>query len=95
MSRFLIFDLWGPLSSWGTVAVGDNRPCQAHPTKSALLGLLAAALGVKREDQAEQIALAQGVGLAVLVLSRGLPVTDFHTVEVPRQAKKAEYANPG
>lgn len=91
MSRFLIFDLWGPLSSWGTVAVGDNRPCQAHPTRSALLGLLAGALGIRRRDQAGQSSLAEGVGLAVLVLSRGLPVTDFHTVQVPRQARKAAY----
>ena len=93
MSRFLIFDLWGPLSAWGTVAVGDNRPCQAHPTRSALLGLIAAAFGIRRDDQAGLQALAKGVGLAVLVLNRGLPVTDFHTVQVPRQSRRAEYAN--
>ena len=92
MPQFLIFHLWGPLSSWGTLAVGDIRPGQAHPTRSALLGLLAGALGLRREEHERHGQLARGLGLAVLVRRRGMPLTDFHTVEVPRRKKNATYA---
>lgn len=93
MPRFLVIDLWGPLCSWGTVAVGDIRPCQPYPTRSAVLGLAAGALGLRRGDHDRQRALAEGLGLAVLVRGSGLPMRDFHTVEIPRQKKGAWYAD--
>lgn len=92
MTRFLIFDLWGPLSSWGTLAVGDVRPSQTHPTRSSVLGLVAGALGITRSQHAAQSRLANNLGLAVMVRRRGAPLSDFHTVEVPRQRSKASYA---
>ncbi|MBU1741588.1 MAG: CRISPR-associated protein Cas5 [Proteobacteria bacterium] len=50
MTEFLLFRLYGPLASWGGIAVGEYRPTDAHPSKSAVLGLLAAAAGVDRAD---------------------------------------------
>ena len=40
----LIFQLYGPLASWGAPAVGETRPSSDHPGRAALLGLLASAL---------------------------------------------------
>ena len=52
MADFLVFQLYGALASWGDIAVGEYRPSQGHPSKSAITGLLAAALGIEREDDA-------------------------------------------
>lgn len=88
----LIFQLYGPLASWGTPAVGESRPSSDHPGRSALLGLLAAALGIQRDDSAGQQALAGSVQFAVKQLSPGRMIRDFHTVQVPKRDRKARYA---
>ena len=49
---YLVFRLYGPMCSWGDIAVGEVRPSTVHPAKSAILGLIAAALGIKRPDTA-------------------------------------------
>ena len=49
-NRCLVFHIAGPMSSWGTVAVGTMRPTQRHPTKSAIIGIVAASLGLTRDD---------------------------------------------
>lgn len=92
MREFLLFRLYGPLTSWGEVAVGEVRPSQALPTKSALMGLLAGSLGLRRDQEAELGALHDSYGLALLVESRGLPLRDFQTVEVPRARRGAFFA---
>ena len=94
MRDYLVFQLYGPLAAWGDIAVGETRPSALTPTKSAILGLLAAALGIKRPDTAEEAdrlaweqahtALADGYGLAIRVECPGLPLSDYHTAEVPK-----------
>lgn len=82
MRSFLVFRLYGPLASWGEVAVGEERPSALHPTRSALLGLLAAALGLRREALPELTELGRTLRFAVRVESAGVPVRDFHTAQV-------------
>jgi CRISPR system Cascade subunit CasD len=84
--KFLIFQLQAPLSSWGDTAVGEYRGSYEHPGESALIGLLGAALGVRREDETAHAALRQGYGFAVGVLSSGRLLRDYHTAQVPGQA---------
>jgi len=92
--EYLVFRLYGPMCSWGDIAVGEVRPSTVHPSKSAILGLVAAALGLKRPDTAhdetERTALevahsahAQGYGFAVRVDAPGVPLVDYHTTQVP------------
>ena len=50
MRDYLVFQLYGQLASWGDIAVGETRPSALTPTKSAILGLVAAALRLKRPD---------------------------------------------
>ncbi|MDW7711430.1 MAG: type I-E CRISPR-associated protein Cas5/CasD [Deferrisomatales bacterium] len=83
MTDYLVFRLYGPLASWGDIAVGEVRPSATHPSKSAILGLVAAALRVDREQEATHHALARGYGFAVRVDSMGVPLVDYHTVQVP------------
>jgi len=81
--EYLVFRLYGPLASWGEIAVGESRHSAAYPSKSALLGLLAAALGIRRADEEQQAALAAGYQFAVKVMSDGQLLRDYHTTQVP------------
>jgi CRISPR system Cascade subunit CasD len=89
MRKHLLFQLYGPMASWGDVAVGDMRPTFDHPSKSAVLGLVAAALGLKRSDHEAQRALAEGYRFAVRLESAGVLLRDFHTAEVPSGSRSA------
>ncbi len=91
MSEFLMLKLYGPMASWGEIAVGEQRPSQGHPTKSAVIGLLAAALGIKREEEYQQLRLANGYQMAVRVDSPGALLRDYHTVQVPPPDRGRRY----
>lgn len=91
MPDFLVFQLYGALASWGDIAVGEHRPSLGHPTKSAITGLLAAALGIDRNDDEKHLQLSQQYGVAVCVCAAGELLRDYHTVQVP--GGKREYAS--
>ncbi len=81
--NYLVFRLYGSLVAWGSVTVGETRPCRDCPGKSAITGLLAAALGLTREQSAEQVELTNAYRQAVAVLASGTPMNDYHTVQSP------------
>jgi CRISPR system Cascade subunit CasD len=98
MRDYLVFQLYGPLASWGDIAVGETRPSSLTPAKSAVLGLLAAALGIKHpatvSDEAERAALearhaglARDYGFSFKVEALGTPLCDYHTAQVPSSGK--------
>ncbi|MFC0224928.1 type I-E CRISPR-associated protein Cas5/CasD [Serratia aquatilis] len=92
MSRYLLFQLYAPLASWGAAAVGEVRHTEVIPTRSALLGLLAAALGIAREQEERLNQFNQHYHFAVLPLSsREQWLRDYHTIGVPRENKKRTY----
>lgn len=88
MNELLIFRLFGPLASWGEIAVGQIRPSAARPTRSALLGLLAAALGILRTDDEGHEALSAGVRLAVRIDAPGTAMVDYHTANYRRPKRE-------
>ena len=84
MKDYLIFRLHGALSSWGDIAVGDIRPSYRYPSKSAVIGLLAAALGVERDVHDKQSELAK-LMFSVRIDAMGSPIDDYHTVQAPSE----------
>jgi CRISPR system Cascade subunit CasD len=89
VQEYLILKLKGPLQSWGAHTYEDYRPSNLFPTQSGLLGLLAACLGIERQDRARLQTLDQSIELAVRVDHATLDgekplsptkITDFHTV---------------
>lgn len=80
---FLIFQLQAALAAWGDVAVGEFRGSRDQPGASALIGLLGAALGVRREDDAAHAALRAGYRFAVGTVAAGRLLRDYHTAQVP------------
>lgn len=83
MKDYLLFHLYGPLASWGDIAVGEYRPSYAHPSKSAIIGLLAAALGIRRDEEERQNLLAAACSFAVRIDAMGALLRDYHTTQVP------------
>lgn len=90
-SRFLTATLYAPIGSFGGIAVGERRRTGMRPTRSALLGLLAAALGIERCDSNAQRALRDGYGMASMVLGRGRMLTDYHTAQMPSQQRNRRF----
>lgn len=90
---YLVFRLYGPMASWGATAVGEVRPTHVLPTRSAILGLLAAALGIRRDQQARLDALSESVDVAIRAPGRGALIRDYHTAQMPSTEKKAIWTN--
>lgn len=86
--QFLTFQLYGPLAAFGGIAVGEVRPCDASPAKSAVLGLVAAALGLTRGEDAAQARLCAAYGLALRLDRAGDHLRDFHTVQTPQPGRR-------
>lgn len=89
MRKYLLFRLYGSLAGWGDIAGDEHRPTYAHPSKSAIVGLLSAALGLRRNQEEEQLSLQNAYGLAIRVDDDGTPLRDYHTTQVPPQKKSA------
>jgi CRISPR system Cascade subunit CasD len=83
MAEFLCFQLVGPMASWGEIAIGEDRGSAPHPTRSAILGILASALGIRRHEEGRQRRLAASCRIAVVVCDPGELLRDYHTTQVP------------
>ena len=86
MPEFVIFTLAAPMGAFGDLAGHERRHSGEWPGRSALLGLVGAALGVRRDDADGQEALGRW-RVAVSVLSRGVLFRDFHTVQTVPTAR--------
>lgn len=75
--RCLVLRLAGPLQSWGSASQFNRRDTDAEPTKSAVIGLLAAAGGRRREDPIEDLLRLR---FGVRVDQAGTLLRDYHTV---------------
>lgn len=95
MRAYLIFRLEAPLASFGTIAVGERRPSWDRPSKSQVVGFLAAALGIERADEQRQSALAAQIGLAVRADDPGQLLQDYHTAQQPRDVAARRRAKAG
>jgi CRISPR system Cascade subunit CasD len=83
MRRFLILKLQGPMQAWGDHTFEGIRPSANIPTKSAIIGLLSACLGIKRNDRKSLKALVDGIQMAVRADQQEVMVqkiTDYHTI---------------
>lgn len=72
----LVLRLAGPLQSWGASSRFVRRTTEDVPTKSGIIGLLAAALGRRRSDPIEDLV---DLRLAVRSDQPGELMRDFHT----------------
>ena len=76
----LLLRLAAPLQSWGADSKFETRKTNREPTKSGVIGLLAAALGLRRDDAAG-LARLNGLHFAVRADREGSLLVDFHTAK--------------
>jgi CRISPR system Cascade subunit CasD len=72
----LLLRLAGPLQSWGSTSRHNRRTTSSEPTKSGVVGLLAAAQGRRRTDPVDDLARLE---LAVRLDAPGQLRRDYHT----------------
>ena len=65
------------------MAVGERRYGAERPARSAVFGLVAAALGIERRDERTHAALSEGYGCAIQVNRPGRLLEEYHTTQVP------------
>lgn len=82
----LLIRLSGPLQSWGVDSKIDVRTTQGYPSKSAVIGLVSAALGRSRDDPIDDLAALR---FGVRTDQEGNLMTDYHTVHGSDDAKCA------
>ena len=79
--KTILLKFSGPMQSWGTDSHFETRHTDHHPSKSAVLGLLAASLGWRRDD--DRIADLNRFCFAVRVDQPGSMLKDYHTAHKP------------
>ncbi|MDT0267654.1 type I-E CRISPR-associated protein Cas5/CasD [Streptomyces sp. DSM 44915] len=73
----LLLRLAGPLQSWGEKSHFTDRDTARFPTRSGVIGMLAAALGRERGEPLDDLT---GLSLTVREDRPGVLMTDLHTV---------------
>lgn len=76
----LLLRLVGPMQSWGTTSRFDQRDTGKEPSKSGVIGLVAAALGIDRENWADLEPLTR-LSMGVRHDRSGLPKRDYQTAQ--------------
>jgi len=88
----LLIRLAGPMQSWGTRSRFDNRDTEMEPSKSGVLGLLCAALGIDRQNWSDLKSLTQ-LRMGVREDRPGVLKYDFQTAQQLDNTGK-EIGNP-
>lgn len=86
MNEYLVFSLVAPMGAFGDLAGHVQRGSASWPARSAILGLIGAALGLRRDDGPGQAGL-NAWQMAVSVLHQGPVLNDFHTVQTVPSAR--------
>ncbi|UNT95280.1 type I-E CRISPR-associated protein Cas5/CasD [Allobaculum mucilyticum] len=81
----LLLRLAGPLQSWGADSKFEIRYTENAPTKSGIIGMIAAALGRRRDESLEDLSNLQ---YGVRIDQPGEVIEDFHTA---RKDEKTSY----
>jgi len=87
--KTLTIKLTAPLQSYGNEASFARRTTNDYPTKSAVIGMVAAALGYRRTDT--RIQDLNTLEFAVRIDQVGRSLTDFQTVEWKQGTRKITY----
>lgn len=79
----LLLRLAAPMQSWGAEAKFDRRTTQRAPTKSGVTGLIAAAMGRKRNQSIADLSMLR---FGVRTDREGVLLRDYHTAKSQRSA---------
>lgn len=75
--KTILLKLKGPMQSWGTSSHFETRNTDYYPSKSALIGIIAASFGYRR-DQEQKIKELNELDFALRVDQPGMLLRDYH-----------------
>ncbi len=82
MAHVLFMRLAGPMQSWGVMSRFSKRDTGKEPSKSGVIGLVCAAMGISRnDDQHPDFLKLTESKLGVRVLREGVLQSDYHTAQ--------------
>lgn len=81
-NEYLILRLDAPMQSWGSVALDPLRPTHGFPTRSALAGMMASALGWRYRDGARTTALQDALRYSVREERTPRRMRDYQTADL-------------
>lgn len=84
MTEYLVFFYCSPIAAFGGYAGHERRGSDGAPLRSAILGLIGAALGIERNDRDAQLSLRH-YRVALQSLTKNVHLRDFHTVQTVHQ----------
>ncbi len=76
--KTVLLKMAGPLQSWGTSSYFETRKTDYYPSKSAVIGMIAACLGYERNSD-DEIRRLNELDFAVRVDQPGRLMMDYHT----------------
>ena len=82
----LLLRFAAPLQSWGINSKFDRRDTYNAPTKSGIIGLLGAALGLQRNETKEFKKLTDNLRIGIRVDKEGVLLRDYQTVQSKKHA---------
>lgn len=85
MRTYLFIRLDAPLQAWGDVAMDSKRPTLSFPTRSALAGLIASAMGWRYRDGEKTTRLQDSLRLAVRQDRAPARLNDFQSIFLGRE----------
>lgn len=77
---YMVLHLDGVFQSWGNGGTEKLKMTSPFPTKSAVIGLIACALGYTREDKDKISSLSESLKMAVRMDRNGRKIKDFQNV---------------
>lgn len=86
----ILLRLAAPLQSWGYDSIYDRRNTNYYPTKSGVIGIIAAALGRTREDSIKNLADCK---FGIRIDRQGSILSDFQTTEMQNYLNKGYKSN--
>lgn len=78
--KSILLKFAGPLQSWGTNSHFETRYTDYYPSKSALIGIIAASFGYRRFED-ENIIKLNDIDFACRVDQKGTLLRDYHTAQ--------------
>lgn len=87
----LLLRFMAPMQSWGISAKFDSRSTERIPSKSAVIGMIAGALGRRRNESIDDL---NTLRFGVRVDREGQLLRDFQTAKNPNK-KTSVYGKPG
>lgn len=87
--KTILLKFAGPLQAWGTSSHFETRHTDFYPSKSAVIGIVAASLGYRR-DENNKITRLNELDFAVRVDQQGTLLRDFHIAKKYKDSGEME-----